>query len=139
MIKSLMKVTVLGLLALAVSGTPIVLHAQDTNAPATTNKPAANPALRPVPFHGKVKAIDMGAMTITVAMRTFQITSQSIITKDGKPATLSDGAVGDNATGQVKREAVGTEGKWTVVKLNFGVVTPRTGASNTKTNTPNSP
>ena len=100
MIKSLTKFTVMGLLAVAVSGMPILLHAQATNAPATTNKPSSNPSMRPIPFHGKVKAIDMGAMTITVGTRALQINSQTIITKDGKPAMLSDGAVGDNVTGR---------------------------------------
>jgi hypothetical protein len=137
MIKSILKFTVLGLLAVAVSGTPIVLHAQTTNAPATTNKPPnSNPSLRPLPFRGKVKAIDVGAMTITVAARTFQITSQTTITKDAKPATLSDAAVGDMVTGQVKRDA---DGKWTAVKLNFGVPAPKRAAPNMQTNTPNSP
>jgi hypothetical protein len=134
MIKSLMKFALLGLVALAVSGTPVMLHAQSTNAPAVTNKPPnSNPSLRPLPFRGKVKAIDIGAMTITVATRTFQITSETLITKDGKPATLSDAVEGDNVTGQVKRDA---QGKWTAVKLNFGVAAPKAGASNTKTNTP---
>ena len=34
-----------------------------------------------------MKAIDSSAMSITVATRTFQITSQTKILKDGKPAT----------------------------------------------------
>ena len=80
----------------------------------------------------------MGAMTITVGTRALQINSQTIITKDGKPAMLSDGAVGDNVTGLVKREMVGTEGRWDVIKMNFGVP-PARNQSNTKTNTPNSP
>lgn len=132
MIKSLIKFASLGLVAIAVTGTPIVLHAQDT-ATTTTNKPPANPSAR-LPIRGKVKAIDSTTMTITVANRTFQITSQTIINKDGKPATLSDAAVGDNVTGSVKRKK---DGKFTALKLNFGIPAPKPArASNTTTNTP---
>jgi hypothetical protein len=134
MIRSLLKFTVVVLLGIAVTETPVVLHAQDTNAATATNKPPANPSARPLPFRGTVKAIDSTAMTITVATRTFQITSQTTITKDGKPALLSDAAVGDNVTGSVKR---GKDGKFTAVKLNFGLPAPiKSGGSNTKTNTP---
>ena len=133
MIKSLLKFTALVLLGIAVTGTPVVLHAQETNS-AATNKVSTNPSLRPLPIRGKVKAIDNGAMTVTVANRTFQINSQTIITKDGKPALLSDVVVGDNTTGSVKKDA---DGKWIAVKLNFGVAPAKpAGASNTKTNMP---
>ena len=137
MIKSVVKFTVLGLLAITVAGMPVVLHAQDTNATnaAATNKVSTNPSLRPLPLaRSKVKAIDNGAMTITVANRTFQITSQTKLMKDGKPAVVADIIVGDEVTGLVKREA---DGKWTALKLNFGVAVPKKPASsNTKTNMP---
>jgi hypothetical protein len=133
MIKSIVKFTLLGLVAIAVTGTPIVLHAQVTNAATATNKPPANPSGR-LPFRGKVKAIDNTAMTITVETRTFQINSQTIITKDGKPATLSDVSVGDNVTCMVKREK---SGKFSAVKLNFGIPAAKpAGSSNTRTNAP---
>lgn len=135
MIKSLLKFTALGLMAIAITGIPIVLHAQDTNTVTATNRPPI-PSARPVPFRGKVKSIDNTAMTITVETRTFQITSQTIITKDGKPATFSDAAVGDNVQGSVKRE---NNGKYTALKLNFGIPAPKRTLSNTKTNAPNTP
>ena len=85
-------------------------------------------------MRGKVKAIDNAAMTITVGTHALQINSETIITKDNKPATLSEVSVGDNVTGSVKREQ---NGKWTAIKLNFGIPAPKpAGASNTKTNTP---
>jgi hypothetical protein len=136
MIKSVVKFTALGLLAFAVAGIPVVLHAQDTNATnaAATNKLSTNPSLRPLPLRGKVKSIDNGAMTVTVGTHAYQITSQTKLTKDGKPAVMADIVVGDNVNGLVKRE---TDEKWTALKLNFGVVAPKTpAASNTKTNTP---
>lgn len=136
MIKSIAKFALLGLVAIAVTGTPIVLRAQDTNAAPATNKPPAKPSSHLPLRRSKVTAIDNTAMTITLGSRTFQITSQTIIIKDGKPATMSDVAVGDDVTGSVKKEK---DGKWTALKLNFGMPLPKpkpASASNTKTNTP---
>ena len=46
-----------------------------------------------MPFHGKVSAIDKTAKTIALEgkekNRTFQITSSTKITKDGKPAIVN--------------------------------------------------
>lgn len=139
MIKSVRKFSLLGLLALAVSGTPIMLHAQETST-ASTNKPAAKASAHSRPLRGKVKAMDSTAMTITVGNTTFQITSQTRITKDGKPATFGDGVVGDNLAAQLKKDA---DGKWNAVSVNFGAkAKPAAKASNaakpsnTTTNTP---
>lgn len=133
MIKSILKVSLLGLLAIAVTGTPIMLRAQDASTTTATNKP---PTPRALPFRGKVMAIDNTAMTITVGTRPFQITSQTKITKDGKPATFGDGAVGDNVTGTVKR---GADGKWNAVTIKFGTKPKPAAPSNAATNAPNSP
>jgi hypothetical protein len=47
---------------------------------------------RAVPYAGKISAVDKAAGTVTLATksssRTFVITSETKITKDGKPATL---------------------------------------------------
>ncbi len=47
---------------------------------------------RAVPYDGKISAVDKAAGTVTLATknksRTFVITSETKITKDGKPATL---------------------------------------------------
>src|SRR5438046_10198290 len=92
MIKSILKLSLLGLLAVAVMGTPVALHAQE--APAV-KKPNA----RPIPFHGKLKAIDSAAKTISVGEQTIQVTSETKIMKTGKPATLADAAVGADVAG----------------------------------------
>src|SRR5689334_7300804 len=96
MIKSILKLSLMGLLAVAVMGTPLVLHAQE--APAV-KKPNA----RPLPFHGKIEAIDSTAKTISVGKMTIQITSETKISKTGKPATLADGAVGDEVAGAYRK------------------------------------
>lgn len=129
MTKSILKLSLLGLLAFAAAGTPIMLCAQD--AP-STNHPVAKP--RAVPFHGKLKAVDNVAKTITIGMHTIQITSETKITKDGKPATLADGVVGESVSGRARRDI---DGKFEAVSVNFGQnAKPAAPASSTKTNTP---
>ena len=44
---------------------------------------------------GKVVNVDTNAMTLTVGKRTFEMTSETRITKGEKPAILSDIAVDD--------------------------------------------
>ncbi len=111
MMKSILKLTLLGLMAVAVSGTPTMLHAQD----ATTN--AAPKKVRAIPFHGKLEAVDNTAKTITVGKTTINVTSDTKIMKSGKPATLADGTVGDDVAGSYRKDA---EGKNNAVSLRFG-------------------
>jgi len=119
------KFSLLGLLAMAVAGTPVALHAQNTP---TAEKKISK---RPLPFHGKLKAIDNTAKTISVGNETIQITSETKISKYGKPATLADGVVGEEVGGSYRKDA---EGKLNAIALRFG---PRSApGSNTKTNTP---
>jgi hypothetical protein len=47
-------------------------------------------------------------MTLTVGSRTFQITSETRIMKDDKPAILADGVVGQPVTGYYKPADDGT-------------------------------
>ena len=127
--KFMLKFALLGLLAVAVAGTPVALRAQDTtNAPAAAKKPSK----RVIPFHGKLKAIDNTAKTISVGTETIQITSETKITKVGKPATLEDGTVGDNVAGAYRKDA---DGNLNAISLRFGPKVPAA-TSNTKTNTP---
>lgn len=129
MMKSILKPGLLGLLAIAVAGAPVALHAQDAG---VTNKPVARP--HAIPFHGKLKSVDNTAKTISVGTLTIQIASETRINKDGKPAMLADGVVGENVSGLYKRTA---EGKSEAVLVNFGQKAKAAApASNTKTNTP---
>jgi hypothetical protein len=127
MTKSILKLSLLGLLAIAVVGTPVVILAQD--AAATTPAPKKARAL---PFHGKVEAIDATAKTIMVGKETIQITSETKIVKAGKPATLADGAVGDQIGGSYRKDDAG---KLNAISIRFGPK-PEPAASTTKTNTP---
>jgi hypothetical protein len=126
--KFILKLSLLGLLALAVAGAPVAGRAQTTS---TNAVPKKKPANRSLPFHGKLKAIDSTAKTITVGTETIQITSETKIAKAGKPATLADGAVGDEVAGAYHKDA---EGKLNAISLRFGPK-PVT-ESGSKTNAP---
>jgi len=72
---------------------------------------------RPIPFRGKIAAVDKQAKTIKVGERTFQITSDTRIMKAGKPATLEDASVGEDVGGQYRESA---DKKLNVVSLRVG-------------------
>jgi len=128
------KSGLIGLMAIAVVGTPVALHAQAaTNAaPAKKASKAKTPVNKTIPFRGKIKAIDNTAKTISIGNETIQVTSETKITKQGKPATLADGVVNEPVTGAYHKDA---DGKLNAVSVRFGpmvVMEP----SNTKTNKP---
>jgi len=107
---NILKFSLLTLCAAAVFVAPASSRAQ-----ATTNAPAAAPETAPAkkhhngtpPFHGKLEAVDTNAMTLTVGKRTFNVTSETTFTKDGKPAVLADGVAGEPVSGTYKRAAGG--------------------------------
>jgi hypothetical protein len=87
--------------------------------------PTASPAVKKFPFHGKVQAVDVTAMTFTLAgatPRVFNVTATTKIKKNGQTATLSDAVVGDDVGGYTERTA---DGKLTALSVRFG---PRPGA-----------
>ena len=59
-------------------------------------------------------------MTLTIEKRTFNMTSETIVTKDDKPAMLAEGAVGDQASGTYKKN---TEGKLDALTVRFTTAT----------------
>src|SRR6516165_10204347 len=123
--KFVLKLWTACLLAGALCGAAIQTPAQTTNKPAPSKKSATDteepskgekkPAAGP--FHGKLAAVDQTAKTIGVGKRTFQITSETKIKKDGKPATLQDGMVGEEVSGYVKPNDAG---KLVATTVNFG-------------------
>ena len=117
MTKNISKITILSLFAAALVAMPALSRAEVTNAPAasgqtTQTKPKKNP-----PFHGNLKAVDTSAKTLTVGTLTLQITSDTKITKDGQPATLSDGVVGEPVGGAYTKTA---DGKLNALIVHFG-------------------
>jgi len=104
---------------------PAVTPPPATTPPAAAPKPAAKkakPATKPAAttFHGTVAALDTNAMTLTVEKRTFEITSETVITKNDKPAILSDGTVGEAVRGAFKK---GEGGKLDATAIHFGGAT----------------
>jgi hypothetical protein len=92
------------LAAAALLAAPALTRAQDAaaNSPAT---PAPAPKKHHgLMFHGKIAAVDTTAMTVTIGTKTYNITSGTKISKDGKPATLADFAVGDMVGGAYKMD-----------------------------------
>ena len=122
----------------------ILVVPASSRAQATNNAPAALPAAAPVaapattpaaaaqttpvkkhtaaapatlPFRGTVTTVDTNAMTLTVGKRTFNMTSETAVTRDDKPAVLADGAAGEQVRGSYKKNA---EGKLDAVTIHFG-------------------
>jgi hypothetical protein len=121
--KNIVKIVILSLFTTVVVAVPASAYAQDANtnaaatatpatavtaatpAPATSDQTApVKPKRRGLVFHGTVSLVDTNAMTFTVGQRTFNITSETRITKNGEPATLEDIAVGDKVGGAYKKD-----------------------------------
>lgn len=136
MTKSILKISLLTLVAAAITAAPAQLLAQNSNKAPVINKAAASKAavatkpavpdkqappagkkLVPGPFRGKLAAVDQAAKTIRVGKRTFQITSETRMKKDGKPATLDQGVVGEIVSGYVKPTK---DGKLAATVVTFG-------------------
>lgn len=129
------KITLLSFVAAGLLALPVSLRADDAGAPpaaapAPTPPPAPAPAATPeapakhkhgAPFHGTLDSMDTNAMTLTVGSRTFQITSTTRITRNGQPAILSDGVVGQPVTGYYKTGDDGTTLE--AVTVHFGTTT----------------
>jgi hypothetical protein len=118
------KIIHLSLFAIALLALPALIRAQDANtnaAPVTDQSAPAKPkAPATIPFHGKLKAVDAGAMTLTVGTRTFEVTTGTKIFNNGEPATLADGKVGEPVRGTyLKTES----GKLEAVTVHFGAKT----------------
>jgi hypothetical protein len=127
MLKSILKLNSLGLLALAIAAAPFQAQAQSTNKPSADKKPAvekkdtakAEKKQTSGPFKGKLAALDQSAKTITVGKRTFHITSDTKVFKDGKPAMLSEGVVNEEVSGGFK---TAEDGRLVATKVTFGPV-----------------
>lgn len=75
------------------------------------------------PFRGKLKAVDLTAKTLTLAGRekdrVFHVTAETKFTKDGKAATLADGAKVEDVAGYAR---AGKDGRAEAVTVRFGPV-----------------
>jgi len=119
--KQIVKLT-LSLFATALMAAPALCRAQDTGGATPPTSPKQTEPAKPKKhegnvFRGTVSAVDAKAMTLTVGKRTFNVTSDTKITKDGRPAILSDIAVGDKCGGAYKKT---DDGKLAATTINVG-------------------
>jgi len=120
MTKNISKITVLSLFAAALVAMPALSRAEGTgtNATESSGQTPAKPRKHvSLPFHGNLSAVDAKAMTFTVDTLTLQVTPDTLITRDGKSATLADGVVGELVSGAYKKT---NDGKLTATSLHFG-------------------
>jgi hypothetical protein len=123
MLKSIGKLSLVAILAATVIGMPVRASAEDS----TNSAPAAPAKAKATTFRGTLSKVDTTAKTITVSNktkgdRTFEITSETKIMKDGKPATLEDGVVGEPVSGSY---AESSDGKMAAKSIRFGAAKPK--------------
>ena len=116
------KVALFGLVTAALVVVPIAGRADENNKPAAPEQATPGPKKTRTSFHGKVIAVDTAAMTLSVESLAVNITSETRITKDGKPAMLSEIAVGDTVGGSYKMDDAG---KTNAVAIRAGEKTPK--------------
>ncbi len=68
--------------------------------------------MRPIPFHGKISAVDPKAKTFTIAglltSRTFKMNDKTALSKTGAPATMKDIVAGEEVAGSYWKQADGS-------------------------------
>src|ERR1051325_8137854 len=113
--------TILVLLATVIISAAPAIRAADDAKDKSAETPKAERKQKQTPFRGKVGAVDKIAKTVTLEgkkkSRTFQVTSASKITNEGKPAVMDEVIVGQTVGGLAKQTAAG---KWEIVTLNIG-------------------
>src|SRR5690242_15038782 len=108
------------IIAAALVASPASIRAADTHAKGNESSEAGTPAAKKhhhLPFHGKVAVVDTAAMTVTVGHMVINVTSDTKITKDGKPATVSDITVGEKISGSYTKDDAG---KMTAALIHIG-------------------
>jgi hypothetical protein len=130
MIKNILKAGAYGLLSLSILALPIAASAQSTNKPAVEKKSAKKDSAKGHAFHGKLVSVDKTEKSISVGKSTYFVTSDTKITKDGKPAVLEDGVVGEECGGYVKTN---TTGKAVLTSLRFGAAPDKKSTKSEKT------
>jgi len=117
--KHILRLAITTLFAAAIAGIPALSSAQDANTTAPSNQTNAPVQKRHglSVANGKISAVDTNAMTLTVGKRTFDVTSETKINKDGKPSVLGDVTVGDKVGISYKKS---DDGKLTAITINDG-------------------
>lgn len=130
------------LIAFTALGAASLAFAQGANQePPKQQTPEVKPdkPSRPLPIRrAKIEAVDKEKMTVTLGTRTYQVTSDTRIYRDGKPTSFDDVRVGDSATGSYRKLDDGT---LQLVSLRIGEPQPPQGRDKDNKNQPgdNSP
>jgi len=109
-------------LATALFGTPLANWAAEKSdsPPDAASKAEKKP--KRIPFRGKISAVDKVAMTFTLEgkekVRTFLVTTETRLKKDGQDAVFDDLKVGKAVGGQY---CAGATGAQEVVLVNIGL------------------
>ena len=108
-------------LATALIGTPLVNWAAENSGSSPDGAPKAEKKAKRIPFRGKISAVDKVARTFTLEgkekVRTFRVTTESRLKKDGQDAVFDDLKVGEVVGGQY---CVGATGGQEAVLVNIG-------------------
>jgi hypothetical protein len=107
------------LMAMAVLATPFSTRAADgsTNLPTAPQPAPLHKKPANLPYHGKLVSLDTKAKTLTVGTMVLLVSSHTHIVKDGQPATLEQGVVGENVSGAYRKS---DDGKLHAVSIFYG-------------------
>ncbi len=114
------QIALFAIVAAALVAAPSVVRAEDASSKSESSTNAVPHAAKKhggTPFHGKVASVDAAGATVTVGSLTINITSETKITKAGKPATSSDITVGEKISGSYKK---GEAGKLDATTITIG-------------------
>jgi hypothetical protein len=97
-------------------GSTVQMQAQEKKKETTEAVAKEKDSNRKMPFNGKVAEIDKSAKTVKIGTRTFKVTANTEITKNGKSATLDDASIGEISGGSYQDN----NGTLELVKIRFG-------------------
>jgi hypothetical protein len=109
-------------LATALIGTPLTHWAAEKSDSPPDAASKAEKKVKRIPFRGKISAVDKVAKTFTLEgknkVRTFRVTTETRLKKDGQEAVFGDLKVGESVGGQYR---VGAAGAQEVLLVNIGL------------------
>jgi hypothetical protein len=86
-----------------------------TNAAPAAQRVSTKP--KPLPFQGKLTAVDRNARTLSVGKRVFHLTSETKLLKGSRPAPVEEFTVGQLVTGSYTKTP---DGKLLAVRVYLG-------------------
>ncbi|MCX6891082.1 MAG: hypothetical protein NTX51_06115 [Verrucomicrobia bacterium] len=121
MIKSILRMSAVSLLAVVIGSLPCQAPAQSARKSGTEAKASTESAAEikqpKLPYKGTLTAVDRAAKTMTIGKRTFQITPETKLLREGKPATMEDGVKGEYISLSYQKIA---DGKFLACNVYYG-------------------